>query len=124
MSSVTFADSPRNGAWGDRPYSITDITGPASYTAIANGTAPAACTGGQALAASQFGLKNLEGVVMISGSTSGTYVVEAFQQTGYYQGRANPTWALRWITAATGAEVSGATNLSGEQVRLLAFGPY
>ena len=125
MAIVPFADSPRNGAWGDRPYAIVDLAGPSSYTQVTNGTAPAQPTGGQAVTPSTFGLvAGLEGIFQVGGSTSGTYIVQAFQATGYNQGYGNPTWILRWIVAATGAEVAGAVNLSGETVRLVAFGPY
>jgi hypothetical protein len=48
--------------------------------------------------------------------------VQAFQTGAYAQGAGNQTWALRWITASTGAEVAAAVNLSGEVVRLLCFG--
>lgn len=125
MALQQFADSPRNGAWGDRPYALIEFAGPASYTAVSNGTAPAQPTNGQAITNSNFGLTcGLEGIIMIGGSVSGTYVVQAFQATNYNQGQPNPNWILRWIVAATGAEVTGGTNLSGEWVRLLAFGPY
>lgn len=121
----SFADSPRNGCWGDRPYSIIDWAGPASYTAVTNGAAPAQPTGGQAITPQAFGLvAGLEGIFCVGGSTTGTYVVQAFQATNYNKGYPNPTWILRWIVAATGAEVAGAVNLSAESVRLIAFGPY
>jgi hypothetical protein len=125
MALTQFADSPRNGAWGDRPYAIIEFAGPASYTQVTNGTAPAAPTGGQAITPSNFGLTcGLEGIFVVGGSVSGTYTVQAFQATAYNQGSSNTTWILRWITAATGAEVTGSTNLSGEWVRLVGFGPY
>lgn len=129
--TTKFADSPRNGAWGDRPYAIIDWAGPASYTQVTNGTAPAAPTGGQAITPSAFGLgggngspAGVEGIFVVGSSISGTYTVQAFQATSYNQGFANPTWTLRWIVAATGAEVAGAVNLSAEIVRLIGFGPY
>jgi len=122
MSIIPFADSPRNGAWGDRPYALIDLAGPASYTQITPGSPP---TGGQALAPANFGLSaGLEGIVMVGCSSSGTYGVVAMQTTSYNQGANNTTWALLWYVLATGAQVAGATNLSGEVVRLLGFGPY
>jgi hypothetical protein len=125
MAVTPFADSPRNGAWGDRPYAIADIQGPVSYTPVVNGTAPAAATGGQAITPATFGLvAGLEGVDMICGSTTGTYIADAFQTTSYQQGQGNSTWILRWYVAATGAEVTNGTNLSSETVRMRAFGPY
>ena len=126
MSGITpFADSPRNGAWGDRPYAIIDWAGPASYAQVVNGVAPAVPTGGQAITPSAFGLSaGLEGIFVVGSSLTGTYTVQAFQTGGYNQGNNNGTWTLRWITAATGAEVGAAVNLSAETVRLVGFGPY
>ena len=128
MSGITpFADSPRNGAWGDRPYALIDWAGPASYAQVVNNTASplGPPTGGQAITPSAFGLSaGLEGIFVVGSSLSGTYTVQAFQTNGYNQGNNNSTWALRWITAATGAEVGAAVNLSAETVRLIGFGPY
>lgn len=125
MALAQFADSPRNGAWGDRPYAIIEWAGPASYTSVVNGVAPATPTGGQAIGPSNFGLTTgLEGIFMVGGSVSGTYIVTAYQTTSYSQGLGNLTWILRWTVAATGAEVTAAVNLSGEWVRLVGFGPY
>ena len=122
--TTKFADSPRNGAWGDRPYALIDFQGPSTYVPVVNGTSPAVPTGGQAINAASFGLTApLEGIVMVGGSLTGTYVVYAFQLTAYNQGQANSTWALRWVIAATGVEAA-AIDLSGEVVRLLGFGPY
>lgn len=123
--TTPFADSPRNGAWGDRPYAIIDWAGPASYTQVVNGVAPALPTGGQAIGNANFGLgAGLEGIIVVGSSISGTYTVQAFQLTNYNQGFGNTTWILRWITAATGAEASALANLSAEIVRLIGFGPY
>jgi hypothetical protein len=74
---------------------------------------------------STFGLvAPIEGIDMICGSTTGTYIADAFQATGYQQGQGNGTWILRWYVAATGAEVTVGTNLSNETIRMRAFGPY
>lgn len=122
--TTKFADSPRNGAWGDRPYALIDFQGPATYVPIVPGTSPAVPTGGQAINAASFGLvAPLEGIIPVGLSLTGTYRVEAVQLTSYNQGQANTTWALQWIIAATGVE-AGAIALNGEVVRLLGFGPY
>ena len=127
MAITPFADSPRNGAWGDRPYAIIDWAGPASYVQVVNGsgnplTLP---TGGQAISSTNFGLTaGLEGIDCIGGSQSGTYGVEAFQASAYNQGLGNLNWILRWTVNATGAEVTAGVNLALEIVRLRAFGPY
>lgn len=122
--TTKFADSPRNGAWGDRPYAIIDWAGPVLYAPIVPGAAPALPTGGQAIVPSNFGLSaGLEGIFMVGGSISGTYIVNAVQKTAYNQGQPNTTWALRWVIAATGVEAA-AIDLSAEIVRLIGFGPY
>jgi hypothetical protein len=122
---MAFPDSPRNGAWGDRPYAIIDIAGPASYVQVTNGTPPTGPTGGQAIGPSNFGLvAGLEGIDLVGGSTSGTYIVTPFQSTVQNLYSNNQNWLLRWSVAATGAEVAAGTNLSAEYVRLIAFGPY
>jgi hypothetical protein len=125
----SFADSPRNGAWGDRPYSLIDFAGPASYTQVTNATANNAAnstpTGGQAITPAAFGLSApIEGIFVVGGSLSGTYSVMAFETNGYQLGQPNGTWILRWIVAATGAEVANGVALNNEIVRLIGFGPY
>ena len=123
MAITPFADSPRNGCWGDRPYAIIDWAGPSSYTTVTNGTGTIP-TGGQAITNTNFGLSaGLEGIIVVGSSLTGTYTVQAFQATSYQQGQPNKTWILRWITAATGAEVVSG-DLSAETVRLIGFGPY
>ncbi len=122
MAITKFADSPRNGAWGDRPYAIIDFAGPASYTQVTTGSPP---TGGQAITPADFGLvAPIEGIIPVSGSDDGQYEVVAIQLTSSNQGLGNATWALLWQIAHTGAEVTGAVNLSARTVRLIAFGPY
>lgn len=118
---AVFSDSPRNGGWGDRPYSIADITGPTSYVQVVTGTNP---SGGQAIDNTTFGLgTGMEGVEPISASTTGTYEVVAIMAP-YVAGSSQKTWILRWLVSSTGAEANAGTNLSTEQVRLRAFGPY
>lgn len=129
MAITQFADSPRNGAWGDRPYAIIDWAGPASYQQVQrnspNGGGVPTTGGGQPIAPSAFGLTaGLEGIFMVGLSTSGTYGVAAVQMTSYNQGQPNATWALFWFVTATGAEVAASTALNNETVRLVAFGPY
>lgn len=122
--TTKFADSPRNGCWGDRPYAIIDIQGPNPYVPIVNGTSPNPPTGGQPVTPSTFGLvAGLEGIFSVANSLTGIYRVEAVQLTSYNQGLPNTTWALRWVIAATGVE-AGSVDLSGEVARLIAFGPY
>ena len=128
VDPVVFADSPRNGALGDRPYSIVDINGPASYTQLSRATANTGAvptTGGQAINPAVFGLvAPIEAVFSVGCSTSGTYGVEAVQLNNYNQGLGNSTWVLIWYLTATGAEVTASTALNNEFVRLIAIGPY
>lgn len=122
MAIQVFPDSPRNGCWGDRPYAIIDLAGPASYTQVVTGSPP---TGGQAIGPSNFGLvAPIEGIIPVSLSSDGQYSVEAFQLTNAVTGAGNLTWALIWTIAATGAQVGAGVNLSSVTVRLIAFGPY
>lgn len=51
-------------------------------------------------------------------SKSGTYLVYPFPTAV----GSRATWALKWVTASTGAEVSAAVDLSAEQVQLSGFG--
>jgi hypothetical protein len=128
MAITPFPDSPRNGAWGDRPYALIDWAGPSSYVQVTNDNTPPITppTGGQAIGPSNFGLTaGLEGIFVVGSSLSGAYTVQAFQAgSGYNQGSNNATWLLRWLVAATGAEVAASVNLSTEIVRLIGFGPY
>jgi hypothetical protein len=121
MAVTPFPDSPRNGGLGDRPYAIIDWQGPNPYVVIATGNPP---TGGQPISPGAFGLSApVEAIIPVGLSSSGTYYVYAVQLTSYNQGQGNATWALMWITAATGAQAGG-INLSAEVIRLIAFGPY
>lgn len=57
-------------------------------------------------------------VIIPAVTVSGTYIVYGIAAgVGPRQ-----QWALKWVTAATGAEVAAATNLSAEQVQLGGFG--
>jgi len=127
MAITPFADSPRNGGLGDRPYAIIDLAGPSSYTQVTPATANTSGvpTGGQPVTPATFGLSStLEYIGTSVGSSTGNYYVVAVQTTSYNQGYGNTTWTLQWMVASTGAQVAGGTNLSNELVRLIAFGPY
>ena|SRR5579872_2439517 len=103
-------------ALGSRRISVIDHVGPASYTQVTVATPP---TGGDIVQASEFGLKYLE-AVLVEGSDNGAYDGAAFPLSGQLQ--PSTSVALEWITAHTGAEVAGATNLSARTMRLLAIG--
>ena len=112
---------------GDRKMVLTQHTGPTSYTAITAGTPPAAPTGGDAISAQACGLKFIESVIVL-GDSSGTYTGIAYQppvsKTGNPagQGGAATSVPLAWITAHTGAEVAGATDLHLAQLQLVVIG--
>lgn len=101
---------------GNKPFTIHDITGPASYAQVSNGTPP---TGGQAVNASDMGLVDVE-FAMDGYSDNGQYVAQPILTTRPNGGA--PQLILRWVVAATGAEASGATNLSARTVRIAAIG--
>jgi len=120
-TATSFPDSPRNGAWGDRPYALIELTGPTSYTQVTNGAAP---SGGQAVDNTTFGLSaGMEGIEQVCASNTGTYEVIAIAAP-FSPLQPSKNWILRWLTSATGAEVGAGVNLSAETIRLRAFGPY
>lgn len=102
---------------GDSLWSITDITGPASYTQVTTGTPP---TGGQLVTAADFGLQSIDWVGVMA-SDNGQYSVAAIPAP-FNLGNPLASVALQWSVAATGAQVAAAVNLSARTVRLLAIG--
>jgi len=116
-------------SFGSKRASVFPHQGPASYTQVTPGTAPALATGGDLVAAVEAGMKYFDTV--IGGLTdSGTYRVEVIPTTlsGIVASpgqipQPGTTARLRWVVVATGAEVAGAVDLDAEIVRLTAFGP-
>src|ERR1044071_7820005 len=99
---------------GNRRLSTITLTGPSSYAAVNIGTPP---TGGQALLASQFGLKYLDSVTC------------SLDSTGKYTGFWTPTSTttngvtagiLQWVQTSGGIEASG--DLSAMALRVTAIG--
>jgi hypothetical protein len=112
---------------GHLPWTIVDVDGPASYSAISAATPP---TGGQVLKAADLGFQQIWWAQCV-GSDNGQYdgVVYVVGGLGNPRSGATPNVSqagsqinLQWITAATGAEVGGATNLSARRLRLLVIG--
>jgi hypothetical protein len=103
-------------ACGGGLMSILDHIGPASYTQVTPGSPP---TGGDVLTAAECGLKFIDAV---SGQLSddATYEAEA-SMTVNNAGEVTQV-RLLWQTAATGAQVAGATNLSARQIRFIVYG--
>lgn len=123
MSVGPLAEYP--DSFGGHRGSVFAHTGPASYVAV--DPAPIVAATGDVVDAVEAGLKYFDFVV--GGlSDSGTYTV----LVGYPAG--NPSTnkqaahatqcVLMWLTAANCVEVTPATNLSGETVRLFALGRY
>lgn len=108
-------------SFGSHRASIFPVTGPASYTQY---TAPS--TGGQDVQIS--GPSGVKTVEWAQGSVSlaGTYRAEVVQvESSTLNGVpvANSRIVLKWYVVATGAEVAGAVDLSGQTVNILVFGP-
>ena len=109
-STKNHADFPMS--LGPRVIGLSDHKGPSSYTVISIATPP---TGGDAVVPQEFGLKTISALIPASGSDDGTYGVRALKVS-------DTSWILQWYTLATGAEVSGSTNLSAKTVTLFAIG--
>src|SRR5262245_22550827 len=93
---------------GARVDSVFPHKGPASYTQVTSGTAPALATGGDTVQAVEAGLKTFD-YVSSGVSDSGTYRVEAIPKavSGYTAnnnfGQPTTSFTLRWYVVATGA---------------------
>jgi hypothetical protein len=116
---------------GDQPWSIIDVTGPASYTEVTPGSPGppvVAPTGGQEIWAQDFGLQAFDFVVAM-GSNDGQYagVIVPVGGTVTAPGEFTPggdfeSLLLMWMDLSTGLEATAATDLSASFLRLLAIG--
>ena len=104
---------------GNLPWTVVDIVGPTSYTQVTPGSPP---TGGQAISISALGLPVSVIWAQTMGSDDGTYDVVALLSPFNSLAGSQTGIILEWITAATGTQVSGATNLSARTVRVMAIG--
>ena len=95
------------GLTDDVIMACRNITGPTSYT-----------TGGVTLGATAFGLQGFRVLMSSHLTASGTYFVR-FQMPS---GPGASTVTVLWYVASSGAQVTNATNLSAEKIRILAFG--
>lgn len=81
---------------------------------------------GHVIDAQQFGMGFIDGVMPLSESYSGTYLIRPRATTVDAAPSANlgagRYYYLRWYTISTGAEVADETDLSGEKVRVLIIG--
>lgn len=83
-------------------------TGPKSYVQLASG--------GDVVQFPRF--QNYVDILFPAMSKSGTYIAYPFPtMVG-----ARAVWALKWVTASTGAEVGAAVDLSAESVQIGGFG--
>lgn len=115
MAGTKLADGIIPGIFGNFNGGIISWTGPSSYTQVTPGSPP---TGGQSIPATAFGLKFLDCIICVSLDATGTYNVDPI----VIKPGGATTAILLWTTAATGAQVSGATNLSAISVVLLGIG--
>ena len=106
---------------GNLPWSVIDIVGPSSYTAITPGAAGVAPTGGQAVSCSALGLPVSVIWAQAMGGVNGTYDVVVYLNPFNSLSGSRTGIILQWIVAATGAE-AGAVDLSAQTVRIMAIG--
>jgi hypothetical protein len=110
--------------WGDKIHMVWDHYGPTSYVAYSASTGV-----GDIINASDLGFGGLEFVnhaIWNSYSNSGNYIVQAMltKASDAPNGGAATRVTIQWFTVASGAfsakstEVTAATNLSAEYVRL------
>lgn len=116
---------------GDQPWSIIDVTGPASYVPVTPGSPTVAPSGGQQIFAQDFGLTALD-FVCAMGSSDAIYFVTLIPVNGkpgaaattYSPGNPFNSVIISWEERNPAADVPPATNLSTSKVRLLAIGRY
>ncbi len=101
---------------GDKRFGFALITGPASYTQITTAAPP---TGGILVNAGDFGLTELEWVG-VGVSDNGQYHCVAFPALAQTQPQKQVR--LEALTTDGGAQVAGATDLSGRTFLLMAMG--
>lgn len=104
---------------GDEVYARGTFNGPVSYTQVTPGSPP---TGGQIVNAKDLGFTGGITHMDISGDGTGAFsAVAIFDNSPLI-----PMMQVRilWLTAGTGAQVAGATNLSTKVLRFRAEGRY
>lgn len=111
-------------SWGSSRACVKGVAGPASYTQIVPGTAPAVATGGQTIYARDFGLKYFDSVTAgLSDTAINRVEVVPGAASGVGPKGACTSYTLRWVVVATAAQVANAVDLSSEIVRITAIGP-
>jgi hypothetical protein len=113
------------GSHGASRVSVFVHTGPVAYAQVVIAAPP---TGGDTVTAAEAGLKYFDFLHGDMTSDDGQFIVQPVSPNGNTGSSATAAvpaakMILRWLVAATGAEVAGAVNLSGRTIRLMAFGP-
>ena len=109
-------------AIGDRWMACVNHYGPSSYAPLVPGATP---TGGDALQASEFGLKFIDGIIEASNDATGAYYVEQINPGAPGVNTTPPSVTsaiLQWGTAPNGIEVVVGTNLSAFATRVVVIG--
>ena len=107
---------------GNLPWTVADIVGPSSYSAIVAGAAGVAPTGGQAVSKEALGLPVSVIWAKATGCENGQYSVTCYLSPFNPLAGSQTGVILQWNTAATGAEVGAGTNLSSHTIRIMAVG--
>jgi len=101
---------------GNKPVSIIDVKGPASYVQVTTGP----LAGGQSISARQFGLSSIEMAWAMGRDSSGGFVPKVILSP-FNANQGSPGLIISW-EGTTGAQVGAGTNLSTSTIRLFALG--
>ena len=111
-------------SWGDKRVVCLRHVGPTSYTQVSNAT-PA--TGGDIITPGGTGLKSADFVFAPMASDNGQYIAQLIPINGNSDStfgvQPSTSWTIRWLTASTGAEAAGTTNLASRNIMLVFVGP-
>jgi hypothetical protein len=112
--------------------SVFPHAGPASYTQITRGTVPAPATGGDTVQAVEAGFGRFESVLPAMSDTGNYLVIPIPVSRSAVTGQQTTTYRLKWVAQVTASlggqsqtintDAAASTDLSGEIVRLTAFG--
>lgn len=100
---------------GNKPISVLDVKGPASYTQFSG-----AATGGQVVSARAFGLTSIEMCWAMGRDSTGAYTPEIVLSP-FNTNQGSPNVIISWQTPA-GAQASAGGNLSTSIIRVFAMG--
>ena len=100
---------------GNKPQSVLDVKGPASYVQYA-----APFTGGQVISARAFGLSSIEVCWAMGRDSTGAYTPEIVLSP-FNANQGSPNVIISWQTPA-GAQAAAGANLATATIRLFALG--